>query len=420
MRGVTTRAGALFFATGAALGPQAAERDAATERAGRIERTRRELLAEIGAIEAFGRAEPFRAALERLEEAHGEIEIGKERWAPVARGWLPMNSVDRWLAWNQPAPGRELQVALDTELPNHPFPTIVDLSRQLIDPGVAFLLAVVPRRAQIEPELADAASLEGSEAPFRGMVGATTAFLERLAQQGVEVVNLAPHFVDERFAEVPAGLLVAEPVAGGDAGDAGDDAAGAERKAPDWSLELYLKRNKHWTPRGVELAARVLAQRVREQPWFEPGPCVEGVDFHVKARFVDFASSSAGQAPDLTRERLPMNVVRDVGAGVNPADARRSPIVLLSDSFAKFHREQGAGLADQLRRFTGWPIDMITPLGGAELQRRDALARRRDDLRGKKVVIWLLQEENLRPLPEFRPIELFAAGEDGKREKSGR
>ena len=64
---------------------------------------------------------------------------------------------------------------------------------------------------------------------------------------------------------------------------------------------------------------------------------------------------------------------------------------------------------EHLRRFTLWPIDAIHPMGGAEFQCRDQLSKRPDNLRGKQVVLWLLQEENLRPLPEYRTVDVFPA-----------
>ena len=62
---------------------------------------------------------------------------------------------------------------------------------------------------------------------------------------------------------------------------------------------------------------------------------------------------------------------------------------------------------DQLFRLTGWPIDVLSPPGGGELQCREMLKRRGEGLAEKKVVIWLMQEAALQPSGEFRPIEIF-------------
>ena len=89
-------------------------------------------------------------------------------------------------------------------------------------------------------------------------------------------------------------------------------------------------------------------------------------------------------------------------------EKQASPITLLGDSFATFHDDWNAGFGAHLEQFTTWPIDLIAPDGGAEVACRDALARRKDPLKGKQVVMWLLQEPNLRLMQQFRPVEIVA------------
>jgi len=349
-------------------------------REARLARQKSALEAELAAIDAFGHHDEFRDALLELEKEYGEIEVGKERWAPVASGALPMMAVDHWLEWHLPAKERTLPVAVDVELQNHPFPTIVDLSNQLHAHEIEFLLVVFPSRVQLHPELVLPSLGELAPDRFRGMVGATTRFLLALNEKGVETVDLAPPFVQARRVE----------------------------SAPGTTGELYLARNKHWTPRAAELAAKTVAERLREMSWYREGPLKEGADFELGRKTSPFTSSAGGQAPEAPPEKLELVQVRQKGKPLNPFDARRSPIVVLSDSFAKFYVEHSASFVDELRRFTGWPIDAIMPMGGAELQCRQELARRGDGCRGKSVVIWLLQEDNLRLLPQYRKVDLFA------------
>jgi hypothetical protein len=346
----------------------------------RLARQKQELLAELAKVDAFGHEEEFRAALQRLHDGADASQLPKDCWVQVQKGWLPLMAVDHWLQWNKVGQGRPAPLALDFDVPNHPFSTIVDLSDQLHAHDVEFLMVLFPSRLQLYPELVLTDLGDVAPERFRGMVGATTRFLLALNEKGVETVNLAPVFADARHVPTPEGVR--------------DD--------------LYLYRNKHWTPRAAELAASVLANRLREMPWFEAGPLKEGVDFEIKTVREDFSSDFGGQAPDRTPEPIEMHQVRPRGKPLSPYDARRSPITLLSDSFAKFYAEHTASFPDQLRRFTGWHIDLIASMGGGELQCREVMARRRDQCRGKKVVIWMLQENNLRPKPDFRPVDLFA------------
>jgi hypothetical protein len=284
-------------------------------------------------------------------------------------------TAQRYVEWCAPLTHRSEPVAVDWELPGHPGPVIVDLARQLRDHGVEFLCVTFPSRLQLYPELV--IDVKPDE-KFAGMVDANTRFLQELNRQGVEVVDLAPAFAAARHI-------------------AGDD-----------QDLLYLRSNLHWTPRGAELAARLVAERIRALPWFTPGIWQEGKYFDVTQRKFTFRSDFKGQAPDAPVESVVAHVVKPRTGAPNRAEKLDSPIVLLGDSFATFHDDWSAGFGCHLERFTTWPIDLIAPDGGAEIACRNALARRTDPLKGKRVVIWLLQEPNLRLMQQFKPVEIVA------------
>ncbi|MBL8840656.1 MAG: hypothetical protein JNL90_03900 [Planctomycetes bacterium] len=365
------------------------------EREQRLALQRAALDATIARAAAFGHIDEFAAALRALKAKPIEPVAGDEAanetddWRNCARGWLPRMAIDHWLAWHLPAPDKRVPRAIDFDFPNHPYHAIVDLAKQLHAHDIEFVLVLFPSRLQLYPELVDAAfdparlgeseaaRAAGGAAAFPGMVGATAQFLRALNEAGVETLDLAPPFVAARA-------------------DGGPELG-----------EIYLQRNKHWTPRAAELAARLVAERLSEQAWFVPGSSIEGKVFEVMRRKVDIGGAAGGQAPDTTPEKLALHQVRQLGARVNPAEVRGSPIVLLGDSFARFYSDHGASFGDQLRRFTGHPIDALTPMGGGELQCREQLARRDDRMRGKKVVVWLLQEDNLLPNAQWKKVALF-------------
>ncbi len=396
MRRVVTIAGSLLGMAGfAATSPQgtpAPPADAAALRAARVAKDRAALEAESAAIDAFGHQAEFQAALERI---HEQLPGGK--WWPVADGAISMVTVENWLTWNRPAAGRTLPVALDLELDHHPFAAITDLSRQLHDHGIEFLFVCFPTRVQIDPALVvpglatplvaaiaapDAAPPvggDGAPPPFHGMVAVNTRFLLELSKAGVEVLNLAPQFVAER-----------------------DGSADDPRRRL-----LYHRWNMHWSPRGAELAAKAIADRLAAMPWFKPGPYKEGRAFQVKRRDFPFQAEGNGQMPGAPPEKMAANGIQPLGPPLQKETKLHGPIVLLGDSFAQFHTDYSAAIFDQLFRFTGYPIDVIAPSGGAELACREALRRRGDGLAGKQVVIWLMQEAALVVAPDFRPVELF-------------
>jgi hypothetical protein len=351
----------------AAPAPETAQAEA---RAARLVVQAQQLDASLAAVRAFGHGDDFLAAVKKLSDAAGD-----SKWVPVSDGSLPSVTVLRYVEWCAPLAHRTEPVAVDFELPGHPGPVIVDLARQLRARGVEFLCVTFPSRVQLYPELAIDVK---PDAQFAVMVEANTRFLQELTRQGVEVVDLAPVFAAARHV----------------AGDDGD--------------LLYLRSNLHWTPRGAELAAKVVAERVRAQPWFKPGGWREGTQFEIKQRKFTFKSDFSGQAPGAPIESVVADVVKPKTTTPSGLEKRSSPITLLGDSFAGFHDDWNAGFSCHLERFTTWPIDMIAPDGGAEIACRDALSRRAEPLKGKQVVIWLLQEPNLRLFQQYRPIEIVA------------
>ncbi len=97
----------------------------------------------------------------------------------------------------------------------------------------------VPTKVEIFPERA-ATPPGGDAAPFARYVGQVANPFERklladLATSGVETVDLLPAFLAARQGK-------GEP--------------------------LYQAQDTHWTSRGLELAAHVVAERVRRYPWY--------------------------------------------------------------------------------------------------------------------------------------------------------
>ncbi|MBM4014396.1 MAG: hypothetical protein FJ293_05460 [Planctomycetes bacterium] len=362
----------------------------AAARGARLAADRLALERELAAIRAFGQQETFRSALQRIrDDANGR------RWWPVGEptdGAISLVTVEQWLDWSAARPERAVPWALEIAAETHPGVAIVDLARQLNAHGIEFVYVSFPTRIELHPELiapAIAAAMEpaaaagdgAAAAPFRGMGEANARFLLELVGAGVEVVNLAPDFVQQR--------------------DLGDAEEHARRRL------LYHRWNMHWTPRAIELAAERIGERLAAQPWYRPGPYKEGKAFTLRRKAFDFTAEGNGQAPDSLPEPIALNAVHMSGAPLKKETKQASPIVLLGDSFANMHKDYGAAIHDHLFRVTGWPIDVIAPPGGAELQCRETLRRRGDGLAGKKVVIWLMQDAALLASPQFRPVALF-------------
>ena len=102
--------------------------------------------------------------------------------------------------------------------------------------------------------------------------------------------------------------------------------------------------------------------------------------------------------PSMPKETLSLGFVGQRSeAGLEPVEPwRESPVLLLGDSHGLvFHvggdmHARGAGLADHLAKELGFPVDLVAVRGAGATPSRITLLRRRDNLKGKKVVIWCI------------------------------
>jgi alginate O-acetyltransferase complex protein AlgJ len=278
-------------------------------------------------------------------------------------GWLFLTAELRFLAagefWG--AAAGKVSSAAKPEWAD-PLPAILDFHAQVKKAGATLIFAPVPPKAVVYPD-----RLPGSEgpAPKTRSDAATARFLDVLRTNGVQVLDLAPAFLEYRARH----------------GDAN------ERR-------LYCQTDSHWSPLACGLTAELLRQRLADLAALPPP------DGHT------YTATPATLAieGDLTlmrgggvgaRETLPAETIADE-TGAPPADRRDSPILLVGDShLLVFHaggdmHATGAGLADRLAQRLGAAVDVVGVRGSGASPSRIALLRRGDRLAGKKVVVWLM------------------------------
>ena len=291
------------------------------------------------------------AALASEAEAGGHpVVVGRD-------GWLLLTAELRHLGlppfWG--APSAQLSRATRPDA-RDPMPAILDFKAQLDRAGIALLLVPVPAKAAVYPALPAMAA--GAVRPD----AVDAEFYDVLRAQGVDVLDLQPVFAAEA----------------------------AERR-------LYCQQDSHWSGAGAERAAALIADWLRargvladtSREKFES----ERRDVTIDGDLWTMLGESARP-----RERLPLRFVgRRTGAGLEPvAPLRESPVLLLADSHGLvFHaggdmHARGAGLADQLALELGLPLDVVAVRGSGATPARISLFRRRDQLAGKKAVIWTL------------------------------
>jgi alginate O-acetyltransferase complex protein AlgJ len=240
----------------------------------------------------------------------------------------------------------------------NPLPAIIDFHQQLQKAGVELLVVPVPAKAAVYPEY-----VSSTIAAARGKVPPRldeyhSQFYRLLGEEGVAVVDLLPLYLAHR-----------------------DDGG-----------PLYCKTDSHWSGRAVALAAQTIADAVKDRGWVQE---LQKQSLASEVREVamtgDLARMLDEQQPK--GETLSLTFVGTPGELTPVAPDRDSPVLLMGDSHTLiFHDPElvarGAGLPDHLALRLGVAVDLIGVRGSGATTTRIELLRRKDNLKGKKLVVW--------------------------------
>ncbi len=279
-------------------------------------------------------------------------EVLKKRLADMPEGSKAIAGRDGYLFFR-----RSLEYVLGGDLgkqngDRNPIPVIVDFKKLLAARGVDFLFVPVPTKEEIFPDrIAGPGQPSLTELVGRGVNPFARKFLLDLAERDVETVDLLTPLLAARKDSAPK----AEP--------------------------LYQAQDTHWTARGLELVATVVAERIKRYPWYR------GVAAHRKAMTTRDESFTRhgdlyARLPEAERAKLAPETL--VGHQVvNPdgtlyEDDPDSPIVVLGDSFTGVYELmdcEHAGVSAHIARAIGYPVDLVMSYGGGP-NVREYLARR--------------------------------------------
>jgi alginate O-acetyltransferase complex protein AlgJ len=291
----------------------------------------------------------------KLRAANEQVYLGRD-------GWLFYRpDVDYVTGPAFLEPSRLRQRAHAAALQPDPIKAIVQFRDQLASRGIELVLLPVPTKASIEGE-----RLSSRVEPGTLLENATMAeFQRRLAAAGLRVFDPAPLLMQRKMA-----------------------ANGAPQ---------YLETDTHWRPETMEFVAQQLAASLNlpaveapHAPQFSPKQITGEGDI---ARMLKLPKGEAIDAP----QTVTINQVTAADNFWRPS--RDADLLLLGDSFANiFSLEalgwgESAGLAEHLSAALGGrPVDTILRNSDAAFASREMLAnelaRGRDRLAGKKVVIW--------------------------------
>jgi hypothetical protein len=255
----------------------------------------------------------------------------------------------------------------------NPLVAMEDFRDRLKARGIELLLVPIPGKPSIYPEML-----------WHGIKGQpsspTLALLDDLRERGFQVADLFHP------------LLAAK-------------AAGAP--------QLYLKRDTHWSPQGMQVAAEALADRIKRMI---PDPDTAAVlgprdssAFTPRYMVKDTAVERWGDIAEMTKvpkrrqiwpeERVQATQIQDAKTGKLYKDDPAASILWLGDSYSRIYQTDApgsAGIISHVAYLLNRPLTSIVNDGGASTVVRQQLARRGELLEGKKLVVWTFVERDLR------------------------
>jgi hypothetical protein len=263
--------------------------------------------------------------------------------------------------------------------------TIVSFRNKLHERGIELLVVVVPGKPSIYPDLLNPAI----SPEMAGKISHSPQFIRELRDAGVDAVDLFEPFAEARKQDA----------------EAGDS--------------LYLATDTHWRPRGLRLAASVVADRVKQYPWFQPSNVEFLIDTITVEREGDVGVMTT--LPEFEVRHLSMrfplepttchqvyHVQRDTAGAIlgkrlyhtmRGQYARYSEIMLIGDSFTRIYQEDApfsAGWVAHLAAELATPVGYLYSDGGASTLVREQLVRKKGLLKNKKLLIWEFVERDLR------------------------
>jgi hypothetical protein len=253
----------------------------------------------------------------------------------------------------------------DKVVSDNPIQAAVTFKKQLAEFGVDLLMVIVPGKPSIYPDML----ASGADPDRVTRRGNSLKAITDLRAAGVDAVDLFAPFLAERKNDSMAGD------------------------------SLYLSKDTHWRARGVRTAARVLAEHIKQYPWYRAGT----VEYAIDSTFID-RIGDVGAMTTLTNlkvHELGMNfptektkcyqvyqVERDdkgteMGRHLYKDDPKNAQVVLLGDSYSRIYQSDEP-------RSAGWISHIAYELV------RESLARKPGLLKGKKLVVWEVVERDFR------------------------
>jgi hypothetical protein len=164
---------------------------------------------------------------------------------------------------------------------------------------------------------------------------------------------------------------------------------------------LYQRQDTHWTTVGLETAAQLVGERIKNYSWYD-SVYRDKQDYKVRDTLFENLGDIQAKLPDSKKAQVPPESL--LGRQVTDAkgnlyeDSDSSAVLILGDSYTGVYQTVGcrhAGVTAHLARALGGPVDLIMGWGGGP-EAPDKLKKRGDAyLHDKRLVVWMMSARDL-------------------------
>ncbi len=247
----------------------------------------------------------------------------------------------------------------------NPIPSIVACKNALKEIGVDFLFVPVPVKAEVYPEklISSVKNKEAFVNPYN------RKFIKTLLDEGVEVVDLLPAFLEEKKKDCKE----CEPV--------------------------FQRQDTHWGSRGIDKAAELIAERLKAYTWYDSIPKEQFTS--VDTKFVSQGDIVARLKTSLQSKFPPPTLLGKkviTSEGIPYQDNKDSPVLLITDSFGGVYQRTGcksAGVSAHIAKNIGAPVQLLVSYGGGPLLIGQLKKMGLETVSTKRIVVWMMVARDL-------------------------
>jgi len=252
----------------------------------------------------------------------------------------------------------------------NPIPHLVEFGKFLKSKNISLIFVPVPNKSDIYFDRLPADNTPKD--PYEIVNPYARKFLRDLQNTGIEVIDLLPPFLAAKK----------------------EDAKNKEA--------VYQRHDTHWTDRGLEIAAQLIADRIKQYAWY-PDVAKSAVKYSVKDTMFMRQGDLVDKLAEIDKTAFPAveiaakqvhNPDGSLYKGANPD----SPVMLIGDSFTGVFELvdcKAAGVGAHVSALTGVPLDIVTSWGGGPLVRDKFYRARKNVLDKKRVIIYMMVARDL-------------------------